>query len=86
MPATATTLPPQVSPPAFALSGLPPHELAGIVVADHADVLGHYDRTDMFMDDAPLNLGLFHSGAGFNDNEFYALYDRVAEVLIPQMR
>ena len=32
MPATATTLPPQVSPPAFALSGLPPHELGGIEV------------------------------------------------------
>ena len=33
MPATATTLPPQVSPPAFALSGLPPHELGGIAVS-----------------------------------------------------
>jgi len=62
-----------------------PDELAGIVVADHADVLGHYDRTDMFMDDAPLNLGLFHSGAGFNDNQFYTLYDRVAGVLAQQM-
>ncbi|MGA8248594.1 MAG: leucyl aminopeptidase family protein [Nocardioides sp.] len=32
MPATTATLPPQVSPPAFALSGLPPHELAGVEV------------------------------------------------------
>ena len=32
MPATTTTLPPQVSPPAFALSGLLPHELSGVEV------------------------------------------------------
>ncbi len=62
-----------------------PDELAGIVVADHADVLGHYDRTDIFMDGAPLNLGLFHSGAGFTDNQFYTLYGRVAEALTPFM-
>jgi leucyl aminopeptidase len=30
VPATTPTLPPQVSPPAFALSGLSPHELAGV--------------------------------------------------------
>jgi leucyl aminopeptidase len=30
VPATTATLPSQVSPPAFALSGLPPHELAGV--------------------------------------------------------
>jgi leucyl aminopeptidase len=30
VPATTTTLPPQVSPPAFALSGLFPHELSGV--------------------------------------------------------
>jgi len=63
-----------------------PDELAGIVVADHADVLGHYDREDMFMDGAPLNLGLFHSGAGFTDNEFYTLYHRVAAILAARMR
>ncbi len=47
MPATTTTLPPQVSPPAFALSGLLPHELAGVEAVaypfttdDGAPVLG----------------------------------------------
>ena len=47
VPATTTTLPPQVSPPAFALSGLLPHELAGVEVVaypfttdDGAPVLG----------------------------------------------
>lgn len=58
-----------------------PDELAGIVVADHADVLGHYDRQDAFVDDKPLNLGLFHSGAGFRDDQFYELWRRVAQVL-----
>jgi leucyl aminopeptidase len=32
VPATTTALPPQVSPPAFALSGLLPHELSGVEV------------------------------------------------------
>lgn len=58
-----------------------PDELAGIVVADHGDVLGHYDRQDAFVDDKPLNLGLFHSGAGFGDDQFYELWRRVAQEL-----
>jgi pimeloyl-ACP methyl ester carboxylesterase len=62
-----------------------PDELAGIVVADHADVLGHYDRQDLLADGMPLNLGLFHSGAGFGDDQFYALYARVVEVLAHHM-
>jgi hypothetical protein len=31
-------------------------------------------------------LGLFHSGAGFSDNQFYTLYGRVAEVLGQHMQ
>lgn len=62
-----------------------PDELAGIVVGDHLDVVGHYDRQDPLLPGAPLNMGLFHSGAGFGDNQFYELYDRVAEVLGEQM-
>ncbi|MBV9946514.1 MAG: hypothetical protein JOZ69_06680 [Myxococcales bacterium] len=58
-----------------------PDELAGIVVGDHADVLGHYDRQDMFVEGRPLNLGLFHSGAAFGDDQFYELWGRVAEAL-----
>jgi len=58
-----------------------PDELAGIVVADHADVLGHYDREDAFVGGRPLNMGLFHSGAGFGDDQFYELFGRVAEIL-----
>ena len=47
MPTQTATLPAQVSPPAFALSGRPPHELSGVevlalpfTVADDAPVLG----------------------------------------------
>lgn len=62
-----------------------PDELAGIVVGDHLDVIGHYDRHDPLLPDSPLNMGLFHSGAGFRDDQFYELYDRVAEMLGEQM-
>jgi hypothetical protein len=58
-------------------------ELAGIVVGDHADVIGHYDRVDPYVDRVdgtpPLNAGLFHSGSQFGDDQFFALYDRVAD-------
>jgi pimeloyl-ACP methyl ester carboxylesterase len=58
-----------------------PDELAGIVVGDHADVIGHYDRVDALISGKPLNMGLFHSGAEFGDNEFYELYVKVADLL-----
>ncbi len=51
MPAATSTLPPQVSPPAFALSGLQPHALSGVEVLalpftrhDDAPVLGEEAR------------------------------------------
>jgi len=56
-------------------------ELAGIVVADHADVMGHYDRQDELISERPLNHGLFHSGAAFRDDQFFTLYRRVAEII-----
>ncbi|AUX47999.1 uncharacterized protein SOCE26_095250 [Sorangium cellulosum] len=55
-----------------------PAGLGGICVADHADVLGHYDRKDEFIAGPPLNAGLFHSGSRFGDNQFFELYKRVA--------
>src|SRR2546429_176938 len=39
--------------------------VGGFVVADHADVLGHYDRQDALIGGKPYNAELFHSGAGF---------------------
>jgi pimeloyl-ACP methyl ester carboxylesterase len=63
-----------------------PKELAGIVVADHADVIGHYDRTDALMSEEPLNLGLFHSGAAFGDDQFFELYRRVGNCILQSVR
>ena len=59
-----------------------PEEVSGFVVADHADVLGHYDRQDSLIEGSPYNAGLFHSGAGFGDDEFFKLYRRVAQAIL----
>jgi pimeloyl-ACP methyl ester carboxylesterase len=59
-----------------------PAQLGGFVVGDHADVLGHYDRQDSLIGGSPYNAGLFHSGAGFGDDEFFKLYRRVAEAIL----
>jgi pimeloyl-ACP methyl ester carboxylesterase len=59
-----------------------PTEVAGFVIADHADVLGHYDRQDALIEGPPYNAGLFHSGAGFGDTEFFMLYRRVAQAIL----
>src|SRR5262249_18512072 len=37
--------------------------LGGIVVADHADVLGYYDGVDALVAGPPLNESVFRSGA-----------------------
>jgi hypothetical protein len=60
--------------------------LGGIVVADHGDVIGHYDRADPLSFDwrgesRPINQGFFRSGAGFGDDQFFELYGRVAECI-----
>jgi pimeloyl-ACP methyl ester carboxylesterase len=57
-------------------------EVGGFVVADHGDVLGHYDRQDALIGGKPYNAGLFHSGAGFRDDEFFGLYRRVAQAIL----
>ncbi|HKU44183.1 MAG TPA: hypothetical protein VJR89_38745 [Polyangiales bacterium] len=63
-----------------------PQELCGIVVGDHADVLGHYDRVDALVSGRPLNQGLFHSGSRFGDDQFFELYRDVARVLVQLIR
>jgi hypothetical protein len=57
-------------------------EVGGFIVADHADVLGHYDRQDALIGGKPYNTGLFHSGAAFGDDEFYGLYRRVVQAIL----
>lgn len=65
-------------------AGSPEPIFGGCIVADHADVIGHYDRRDplSFGPDGktqPINDGFFRSGAGFGDDQFFKLYERVAE-------
>jgi len=69
-----------------------PDELAGIVVADHFDVVGYYDREVWQVDDEGREQqkqklsGLLHSGSGFRDDQFFELYQRVADVLTEPAR
>jgi hypothetical protein len=62
-------------------------ELAGIVVADHFDVVGYYDRQVWSVDaegaerPAQVLSGLLHSGSGFRDTEFFELYRRIASTI-----
>jgi pimeloyl-ACP methyl ester carboxylesterase len=62
-----------------------PDELAGIVVGDHFDVVGYYDRHAWTLDDqgneqsSQVLSGLLHSGSGFRDDQFFDLYRRVSE-------
>jgi pimeloyl-ACP methyl ester carboxylesterase len=64
-----------------------PDELAGIVVGDHFDVVGYYDRSAWTVDahghEQAMELvsGLLHSGSGFGDNQFFELYRSVANVI-----
>jgi pimeloyl-ACP methyl ester carboxylesterase len=66
-----------------------PNELAAIVVADHFDVVGYYDRYVWKSDGVGLGeeqqvqvlAGLLHSGCNFRDDQLYELYHRVADVI-----
>jgi len=60
-------------------------EVGGFVVADHGDVLGHYDRQDALIGGKPYDAGLFHSGAAFGDDEFFGLYRRVAQAILKRI-
>jgi pimeloyl-ACP methyl ester carboxylesterase len=67
-----------------------PDELAAIVLADHFDVVGYYDRF-IWKADRPGELGeeqqvqvlagLLHSGCNFRDDQLFELYHRVADVI-----
>jgi pimeloyl-ACP methyl ester carboxylesterase len=61
-----------------------PEEFGGVVVADHGDVLGHYPRVDPLARESKKSIhpGLFHSGAGFRDDEFFGLFRRVAGCIL----
>jgi pimeloyl-ACP methyl ester carboxylesterase len=51
---------------------------AGLVLADHGDVVGRYRRTDPLRDGEMIDPGLLTSGARFDDESFFRLLDLVA--------
>jgi pimeloyl-ACP methyl ester carboxylesterase len=65
-------------------------ELAAIVIADHLDVIGHYNRSMWVTDpktgeesERPQIAGLLHSGSDFRDDQFFELIDRICEAMEP---
>jgi hypothetical protein len=64
-----------------------PNELVAVVLADHFDVIGHYDRTVFVADEhgneskRDLTSGLLHSGNQFRDDQFFELWRRVAQTI-----
>jgi hypothetical protein len=51
--------------------------LAGVVVGDHGDVIGRYERPDL-LDNYWIDRGLLTSGADFGDAQFFQLLGLVA--------
>lgn len=65
-------------------------ELVAIVIADHFDVVGHYDRQVWLTDPRTgereaktLTNGLLHSGSEFREPEFFELIRRMADAMLP---
>jgi pimeloyl-ACP methyl ester carboxylesterase len=70
-----------------------PDQLGALVLADHGDVIGYYDREDLLLDvetagtvlvAQALDAGIFRSGAQFGDDQFFELYAAVAQALSPR--
>jgi hypothetical protein len=55
---------------------------AGLVVGDHADVIGRYRRADLTTKDQNLDDGLLTSGAHFRDPQFFDLIHLVARGIL----
>jgi pimeloyl-ACP methyl ester carboxylesterase len=55
--------------------------LGGVVVADHIDVVGQYNRTNP-VDDSTIVYELLTSGAGFNDEVFFALFAAISRTIV----
>jgi hypothetical protein len=64
----------------------PGSRLGAVVYADHADVIGHYDRRDPLRPDQFIKEGVFRSGAYFRDDEFFELYRRIAAIVAAEAR
>jgi hypothetical protein len=54
--------------------------LGGVVVADHIDVVGQYNRTNP-VDNSTIVYELLTSGAGFDDEVFFALFAAISRTI-----
>jgi hypothetical protein len=62
-----------------------PAGFAGLVIADHADVLGMYRRNDP-RTGAVINPGLLTSGASFDDDQFFQLCMLIGSLIAKHVR
>ena len=65
-----------------------PQELLAVVIGDHVDVMGYYPQwvpagapQKGREKRAQLRSGILHSGSGFSDDEFFALFAQVAQAI-----
>jgi pimeloyl-ACP methyl ester carboxylesterase len=59
---------------------VPGARLAGVVVADHIDVVGQYNRANP-LDETTIVYELLTSGAGFNDEVFFSLFTAISDAI-----
>jgi triacylglycerol lipase len=66
--------------------------LGGVVLADHIDLIGHYERTSLTIEDGGrvreeiVNRGLMSSGSQFGDAELTQLYGAIARCIAAEAR
>lgn len=65
-----------------------PQELLAVVIGDHVDVMGYYPQwvpagapQKGREKRAQLRSGILHSGSGFSDDQFFALFAKVAQAI-----
>jgi hypothetical protein len=58
--------------------GVPEQSLACLAIADHADVVGCYDRPSVLAEGSP-SMGMMCSGANFGDDQFFQLWGLIAQ-------
>ena len=67
-------------------------ELLAVVVGDHIDVMGYYPRWvtawqgSSAQEQKQLRSGILHSGSGFGDEQFFALFQQIAKSIVSQVQ
>lgn len=61
--------------------GVAASQVGGVVLADHADLLGYFDHVDPLTDQI-RQASIFRSGAEFRDDQFFELIHRISRQLM----